>query len=146
MVCLGNICRSPIAEVVMQKLIREQGLNWKVDSAGTNRYHKGGPADPRSVAICKTHGLDLSNHVARRFEPSDFKKYDVIYSLADDVTAEIRSFARTSDDMKNVRGFLDALHPEQLGRSVPDPWYGGDDGFEECYQLVERACRAILKR
>jgi protein-tyrosine phosphatase len=142
-VCLGNICRSPIAEVVLRDLAKRKGLAWTVDSAGTNQWHKGGPADPRSVSVCAGAGIDLSGHIARRFRVDDFEAYDRIYSLATDVTEEIRAFSTSAAQMAKVRNFMDVL-PGAPGRSVPDPWYGGESDFRECYALIERGCAAIV--
>lgn len=133
-VCLGNICRSPIAEGVLQHLAREQGLDWTIRSAGTNRYHKGGPADPRSVAVCQENGVDISRHIARRFERADFTRYDVIYALARDVLSEIEDFSESPEEMDKVITF-----------EVPDPWYSGEREFRECYSIVRKQCEAILQ-
>lgn len=141
MVCLGNICRSPMAELILRERAEKAGLPWEVRSAGTNRYHKGGPADERAIRTCRKFGLDLSSHVARRFTPEDFDRYDVIYSMAVDVTEEIRAFARSPEQMKKVRNFMDHV---RVGASVPDPWYDGEEEFEECFRIVEEVCDAIV--
>lgn len=138
MVCLGNICRSPIAEVIFKKKLLEAGLSWTVRSAGTNRYHKGGPADARAIEVCRGKGMDLSAHIARRLTPADFDQYDVLFSMAADVTEEMQGIVGDESKMSRVRGFMDALYPGQA-RSVPDPWYGGAQGFVECWELIERA-------
>lgn len=145
-VCLGNICRSPIAEGVLKKLVVEQGLSgWTIESAGTNQWHKGGPADPRSETVCRENGVDLSRHVARRFRHGDFAAYDRIYSLAIDVTDEIEEFSKAPAEMERVHNFMDLLAGPSR-RSVPDPWYGGEADFRDCYALIERGCRAILEK
>ena len=142
-VCLGNICRSPIAEGVLRRLAADAGISVFVESAGTNQWHKGGPADLRSVKVCTENGVDISGHIARRFRPIDFAEYDRIFSLASDVTEEMGEFARTPADLKRIENFMDLL-PGESGRSVPDPWYGGERDFQECYRLVEAGCRAVL--
>ncbi len=145
-VCLGNICRSPIAEGVLRKLAVEEGLSgWTIDSAGTNQWHKGGPADPRSEAVCRENGVDISGHIARRFRHSDFSAYDRIYSLASDVTDEIAEFSKSPAEMERVLNFMDLL-PGLALRSVPDPWYGGEEGFRDCFALIERGCRALIEK
>ncbi len=142
-VCLGNICRSPIGEGVFRQFIAAEGLNWTVHSAGTNRYHKGGPADPRSVAACERKGVSIQSHIARRLKSEDFDHYDIIFTMADDVTDEMQEFIRTPDDRKKIVNFLDSLYPKQ-NRNVPDPWYGELEGFDECYDLIEQAARAWM--
>ena len=142
-VCLGNICRSPIAEGVLRQLIGEVGLDWTVHSAGTNRWHKGGPADPRSETVCRENGVDISGHIARRFTHADFRAYDRIYSLATDVTEEIGEFAKGAEEKQRILTFMDLLPGH--GRSVPDPWYGDEADFQACYALLERGCQAIVE-
>lgn len=132
-ICLGNICRSPMGEALLKKHAKAKGLDWMIESAGTNRYHKGGPADPRSVAVCAKNGIDISGHVARRVIPDDFKKYDVLFSMASDVTYELRQFTSDPADLKKIVSFLE-------GADVPDPWYGGQDGFDACFEIIDQAC------
>jgi len=140
MVCLGNICRSPMAEVIFRDLVKKRGLSWTVHSAGTNRYHKGGPADPRAVAECLRRGLDLQAHVARRVVPQDFDAYDVLYSMAEDVTEELAEFATRDRILSRVRPFVAS------GRDVPDPWYGSDGAFASCFELLEQAASEQLEK
>jgi protein-tyrosine phosphatase len=136
-----------MAEGILKAKLQESGVSdWRVESAGTNRWHKGGPADPRSVMACKRKGLDISKHVARRVTPEDFERYDILYSMAVDVNEELREFMRNPAlDSKKVRLFLDELEGME-GQSVPDPWYGEDDAFDHCYDLLERACDSLMKR
>lgn len=142
-VCLGNICRSPIAEGILRKLAAEANLDWTIESAGTNQWHKGGPADPRSESVCREFGVDISRHIARRFHADDFAKFDRIYSLAADVTAEMAEFAKSHEDTAKILNFMDHL-PGEKGRSVPDPWYGDESHFKESFALIERGCRALI--
>lgn len=147
-VCLGNICRSPIAEGVLAKMDREKSLGFTVHSAGTNRHHKGGPADERSVRICKKRGVDISKHIARRFRVEDFTEYDLIYTMAADVVEEMQEFVSKPAHMEKVRNFLDELSPRSKmhGKDVPDPWYGGEEGFSECFDLIEACCAEIAEK
>ena len=147
-VCLGNICRSPMAEGILRKLAREEGLDWEIRSAGTNRFHKGGPADARSVAACAGKKIDISSHIARRMVSGDFDRYDVIFTMADDVTDEMREFIRpesNEQDRLKIINFLDVLSPGE-NRSVPDPWYGASGAFGDCFELVNQASRAWIKK
>ena len=136
MVCLGNICRSPIAEVVLQSEIDSRGLKLKVQSAGTNRYHKGGPADERAIRVCKKRGINLSNHVARRFKTSDFDEFDLIYIMAPDVREEMAQFVTHESQWHKVKYFRND-HPS---KTVPDPWYGDESDFDECFDLISSIC------
>jgi protein-tyrosine phosphatase len=140
MVCLGNICRSPIAEVILNHLAREKGLDWTIRSAGTNRYHKGGPADARTVAICRERGHDLTAHIARRVTTRDFEEYDVLFSMAEDVTDDLRAMCPRPELMGKVRPFRPG------GEDVPDPWHGGAEGFAEGFDIVEAAALAQMIR
>ena len=144
-VCLGNICRSPMAEGIFKKLVHENNLDWEVRSAGTNRHHKGDPADSRTVTACQAQGLDIRSHIARRLRSVDFDHYDVIFTMAGDVTEEMQEFIRSNADRKKVVNFLDVLYPGEE-RSVPDPWYGGMKDFHECYKLVHLACEAWVEK
>ena len=144
-VCLGNICRSPIAEALLRKIATENGLHWTIRSAGTNRYHKGDPADARTIAACAAQGVDIESHVATRLTSSDFDKYDIIFTMAEDVTEEMEEFIRSDKDRKKIVNFLNVLYPNQ-NRSVPDPWYGGVKDFHECFELVFRASQAWVKK
>ena len=143
MVCLGNICRSPIAEAILQKKADEAGLSWTVDSAGTNGFHIGEAPHRLSQKVCKQNGLDISGQLARKFTKKDLADFDLIYAMADDVVEEMRSIAGTQMDESKTCLFLDALHPNQ-NKNVPDPWYGNEDGFTEVYQLIDKTCDAII--
>jgi protein-tyrosine phosphatase len=131
--CLGNICRSPIAEGILRKKINDRNLGWTVSSNGTNRYHKGDPADPRAINVCKKHGIDIRNHIATRFKTADFNAYDLIVCMANDVYDEMQQFVTTKDQLQNV--IIIPFH---------DPWYGDDEGFEACFQTIEAYCKKII--
>ncbi len=145
MVCLGNICRSPIAEGVLRHMAEKQGLNWVVDSAGTNGYHIGEPPHKHSQEVCLKHGIDISEQRARRFEKDDLSQYDKIYVMADDVMRTVSKIAGADADLRNVDYFLNELFPGE-NRSVPDPWYGERDGYLPVYQMIEQACDSIIRK
>lgn len=145
MVCLGNICRSPIAEGVMQHKIQKHGLDWTVASAGTNRYHTGDCPHPLSQKVCNLHGIDISAQQARTFTEYDFKEYDRIYAMAQDVYIEIKRIGGKRADMSKVDYFLNELHPGQ-NLSVPDPYFGAEDGYHRVYEMIEATCEAIIKK
>ena len=144
MVCLGNICRSPLAEGIMRQKIEELGLNAKVDSAGTANYHVGHSPDRRSIASGLTHGVDISGLRGRQFQVSDFDEFDLIYVMDKSNYANVLAMARGEDDKVKVDLLLNAVKPNSF-REVPDPYYGGPQGFENVYQLINKACDAIAR-
>lgn len=145
MVCLGNICRSPIAEGVLRHKIEQHGLDWTVESAGTNSYHTGEPPHRHSQKVCKANGVDISAQRARRFRADDFEQYDKIYVMAGDVYDDVVSMAGNKVKKEKLEYFLNELGEEENG-SVPDPWYGNEDGYTPVYQLIERTCEAIINK
>jgi protein-tyrosine phosphatase len=142
MICLGNICRSPLAEVIMQKLVSERGLDVHVESCGTGGYHAGQGAHPGSVDVARTHGLDLSRHEAKQFESSvDFERFDWHVCMDTSNRNGIRHQDRDGRYEDRIVLLLD--HSTGDGpRDVPDPYYGG--GFENVYQLIEDGCAGFL--
>ena len=145
LVCLGNICRSPIAEGVLRHKIAEQGLDWEVASAGTNSYHTGEPPHKHSQKVCMLNGVDISSQRARKFKASDFEAYDKIYAMAADVYDEIIEIAGNKVVPAKLDYFLNELEEGKNG-SVPDPWYGDETGYAPVYELIEKACEAIIKK
>lgn len=145
MVCLGNICRSPIAEGLMLHMIQQHGLDWQVDSAGTESYHIGSAPHRHSQEICRRNGIDICYQRARQFSRKDFERYDKIYALAEDVYEEIQRIGGRDADMSRVELLLNELNPGG-NESVPDPYYGGADGYIFVYELIERSCEAIVKK
>lgn len=145
MVCLGNICRSPLAEGILRHKVKQAGLNWQVDSAGTNSYHIGEPPHTLSQKVAKLNGIDICDQRARRFVKEDFDRYDKIYAMADDVVDDIKKIAKEKFDPNKVDLFLNELHPGK-NKSVPDPWYGPEPGYHEVYKLIEEACNVIVQK
>ena len=145
MVCLGNICRSPLAEGILKHKVKAAGLNWQIDSAGTNGYHIGEAPHRLSQKVAKLNGIDICDQKARQFSKEDFDRYDKIYALADDVVDEIKWIAKEKYDPKKVDLLLNELHPGQ-NLSVPDPWYGPEPGYHEVYKIIEAACDAIINK
>ena len=145
MVCLGNICRSPLAEGILKHKAKQAGLNWQIDSAGTNGYHIGEPPHRLSQKVAKLHGIDICDQKARKFEKEDFARYDKIYAMADDVIDNIRRIAKDKFDPYKVDLFLNELHPGK-NLSVPDPWYGTEPGYHEAYKIIDEVCDAIIRK
>lgn len=144
MVCLGNICRSPLAEGILKQKAIEAGLNWTVDSAGTNGYHVGEAPHLLSQKVARLNGIDISGQKARRFRASDFQHYDLIYAMASDVMDEIKHIARHEFDPTRADLLLNVLEPS-CNKDVPDPWYGTEPGYHFAYALIESACEEIIR-
>ncbi len=138
MVCLGNICRSPLAEGIMQHLAKENGLDWHIDSAGTGNWHIGEGPDRRSTRIAREHGIDISQQVCRLFKISDFDDFDQIFVMDGNNFGDILALARNEEDTKKVKLLLG-------DKIVPDP-YPDDSQFESVFNLIEAACREIIKQ
>lgn len=145
MVCLGNICRSPIAEGLMRHKIKQHGLDWEVASAGTESYHIGSAPHRFSQKVCLAKGVDISAQRARQFSVADFEQYDKIYAMAGDVYDEIKRIGGRKTDMSKVDYFLNELEAATNG-SVPDPWYGDEDGYLPVYEMIDRTCDAIIEK
>lgn len=143
MVCLGNICRSPMAEGILEHKAKKAGLDWVVESAGTNGYHVGEPPHRLSQKVSRLNGIDICYQRARRFVPEDFDRYDKIYALADDVLDEIRWIAGKKFEPSKVDLLLNELYPGQ-NRSVPDPWYGTEPGYHEVFKVLDEVCEKII--
>jgi protein-tyrosine phosphatase len=143
-VCLGNICRSPTAEAVFRELVRREAahLAIEVDSAGTHGYHTGSPPDERSIAAARRRGIDISALRARVVEAADFERFDLLLAMDEPVYERLRQVAPRGQ-AERVRLFLEYA-PQLRRREVPDPYYGGESGFEEVLDLAEEAARGQL--
>lgn len=145
MVCLGNICRSPMAEGVLRARIEHAGKKAIVDSAGTSDYHIGESPDFRAIRTLEKRGIDISGLSARQFTAKDFDEFDFIYAMDASNLMNILSLARNDDDRKKVSLILNESHPGS-NRSVPDPYYGGMEGFDEVYDLLNEVSTIILSK
>ena len=136
MVCLGNICRSPLAHGIMEHLVLQNGLNWEIDSAGTGGWHIGQPPDRRSIGIAKKYGLDISLQTCRKFDVLDFEKFDQILVMDHNNLLDVTAMARNEAEKNKISLFMkDAI--------VPDPYYE-DDQFDPVYQMIEKRCKEFL--
>lgn len=145
MVCLGNICRSPIAEGVLQDKAFKAGLNWSIESAGTNSYHTGEAPHPLAQKVAKMNGIDISNQRKRKFLASDFDVYDRIYAMAEDVLHDMKRIAGKKFDETKASLLMNELYPGEH-MDVPDPWYGPEPGYHEVFELINKACDAIIEK
>ena len=143
MVCLGNICRSPIAQGILSS--KTKHLNVIVASAGTAGYHTGSPPDRRSIEIAKRHNIDLQNQRARQFTRNDFDEFDIIYAMDTNNYAHLIALTKNQKEKEKIRMILNEIEPG-LFQSVPDPYYGGKNGFEKVYNLLEKACHKIVNQ
>ncbi len=144
-VCLGNICRSPMAEGTFRHLVEEQGLDHlvEIDSAGTGAWHVGNPPDHRATATALPRGIDLSTQRARKVCHEDFEHYDHILAMDHENHANLMHMS-PAEHRHKIRLFL-SLASEEHEREVPDPYYGGEQGFEHALDLVQTASRGLLR-
>lgn len=143
MVCLGNICRSPLAEGILKSKIFSD--NVFVDSAGTSGHHEGELPDKRSILIAEKNGIDITNQRSRKFIISDFDNYDLIYAMDQSNYRDILSLARNDEDSLKVNMILNESNPGK-NLDVPDPYYGGQKGFEHVFELLNDACEIIASK
>jgi protein-tyrosine phosphatase len=141
-VCLGNICRSPLAEAAFRARMAEAGQDWLVDSAGTGGWHAGEAPDPRAQEVALRHGSDIATYQARKLVAADYDRFTHIYALDADNLAAIRRRAQ-ADAGAAIGLLLDAV-PGREGRSVADPYFGPDEGFEVTWDEVDAAARALV--
>jgi protein-tyrosine phosphatase len=145
LVCLGNICRSPLAEGIMRKIAAERNLDVEIDSAGTSHWHVGEHPDARAIHAAANHGIDISKLTARQFTQEDYKNFDRIYVMDETNLEDVISLASSRADNEKVKLFL-----EEAGgyffTSVPDPYYGSAGGFEKVFTLLEEAAKKIFDK
>ena len=145
MVCLGNICRSPLAEGILQDKAFKAGLNWSVESAGTESYHVGQPPHPLSQKVARMNGIEICNQRARRFVAEDLERFDKIYALSNDVMDDMKRIAGKKFDAAKVDLLMNELYPNE-NLDVPDPWYGTEEGYHRAFELIDAACDMIIKK
>lgn len=143
MVCLGNICRSPLAEGILKSKLSSDTVY--VDSAGTGDYHVNDLPDSRSIAVAKKHGLDITDQRGRQFKAEDFKKFDLIYVMDNFNYNDAISLAASTEDQEKVKLILNEVFPGE-NVDVPDPYQGGQQGFENVYNMLDEACTIIAKK
>ncbi len=144
MVCLGNICRSPLAEGILKSKIAEKGLDWIVESRGTGSWHVGGLPDSRSIEVGRNHGIDITDQRAQQIKKQDLSDFDLIYGMDTSNYNNILKMCHTDKQKSKVAMILNESQPG-YNQSVPDP-YWNDGGFEGVYQMLDKACDAIIAR
>ena len=142
MVCLGNICRSPLAEGILS--LKGKHLNLEVDSAGTAAYHIGKQPDIRSIEIANKYTIDLNKQRARQFSRADFDKFDIIYAMDTNNYAHLIRLASSETERNKIRMILNEINPKAY-QSVPDPYYGGENGFQDIYNMLDKASDKIIQ-
>lgn len=138
LVCLGNICRSPMAEGILRAMIAREGLPWITDSAGTIDHHSGEAPDPRAIKVMKARGIDISDLRARQLRADDFKEFDVLFAMDESNLRNMLAIAPDKASAKKARLVMD-LAPRHALREVPDPYFGGEAGFVEVYDMLTQA-------
>jgi protein-tyrosine phosphatase len=145
MVCLGNICRSPMAEGVLQKKLEENNLDAQVDSCGFEAYHLGKHPHSMAIQTAKNHGIDISGQRQRLFKEEDFDIFDKIYVMDSANYRDVQRKSRSEEDMQKVDYLRNVVHPKS-NKHVPDPWGGTMEDYEYAFQLIDEACEGIIKR
>ena len=143
-VCLGNICRSPLAEGILKEKIKNHDLPWSVDSAGTGAWHVGELPDPRSIAVAQLHNIDITDQRARQFKAHDLDNYDLILAMDSSNYRNIIQMASTDEQKEKVYLVMNFVSPG-MNENVPDPYYG-NDGFQQVYDMLDAASDAIIKK
>lgn len=144
MVCLGNICRSPLAEGIMKKKIKENNLDWAVESAGTGYWHIGELPDERSIAVARKYGIDITDQRARQLKTADLQVFDLIFVMDSSNYRNVQTFANTPEEEHKIELIMNLVKPG-YNQNVPDPYYNSD-GFEEVYQMLDSACTKIIEK
>ena len=145
MVCLGNICRSPLAEGILRDKIKKAGLDWTVDSAGTGNYHIGEAPHLLSQKVAQVNGIDISDLRVRQFVKEDMLSFDKIYVMDADNYNDVRRMSKELWNEHKVDLIMNELYPDE-NRSVPDPWYGTEKDFHEVYEMLDEVCTEIINK
>lgn len=145
MVCLGNICRSPLAEGIMRKKLEDSGMDGFVDSCGFEAFHTGETPDPRSIETARQHGVDITMQQARLFLVDDFDRFDKIYVMDHNNYSDVASYARNKEDLNKVDFIMNAVYPGS-NLPIPDPYYGGKSGFKNVWEMLDQASDNIIEQ
>ncbi len=145
MVCLGNICRSPLAHGILQHKVDQQGLTAQIDSAGTNGYHNGELPDSRSMEIALRNGIDISYQRSRQIKRQDIEHYDLIYVMDSSNYNNVLSMTQSEEEAQKVIMIMNELDAGK-NTNVPDPYYGGEDGFRNVFEMLDQATDRIIEK
>lgn len=144
MVCLGNICRSPLGEGILEDKVKKAGLNWTIDSAGTSSYHDGDAPHILSQKVAKLHNIDISKQICRQFTKEDMLQFDKIYAMDKEVYNDIKHISGVLWNSNKTDLLMNELYPAK-NIDVPDPWYGTEKNYHEVYKMIDKACDAIIE-
>ncbi len=144
MVCLGNICRSPLAEGILRHKCKQKKLEWHIDSAGTGNWHSGSLPDDRSIKIALKYGIDITDQRARTINSSDFEVFDLIFAMDSSNYNNLKRWALNKDEEDKIKLIMEEVHPEET-LSVPDPYFD-DNGFQIVYEMLDKACDKIIEK
>ncbi len=144
MVCLGNICRSPLAEGILKHKCTQKKLDWYIDSAGTGKWHLGAAPDKRSVQIAAKHQIDISSQRARTVNSSDYEEFDLIFAMDNSNYKNLMQWALDKEEEAKVKLIMDEVYPDDL-MSVPDPYFD-DNGFQTVFDMLDKACDKIIEK
>ncbi len=144
MVCLGNICRSPLAEGILNHKAKARNLNWQIDSAGTGSWHAGESPDSRSIDVAEKYGIDISHQRARQLQAKDLAAYDILLAMDSSNYQNILKMATSKEEEAKVKMIMNYVQPG-YNQNVPDPYYDSN-GFEQVYQMLDKACEEILQQ
>ena len=146
MVCLGNICRSPLAEGILESKAKKLGLHWKIDSAGThNNYHLGEVPHPLSQKVANLHSVDISKQCARAFVAEDFERFDKIYAMSADIIVNMKNIARNKFRPENIDLLMNEIYPGK-NLDVPDPWGEEEPAYHKVFAMIDKACEKIVEK
>jgi protein-tyrosine phosphatase len=145
MVCLGNICRSPLADGILRFKTKRENLDWVIDSAGTYSGHQGENPDPRAIKCAKKYGVDISYLVARPFSKKDFDDFDKIYVMDSSNYQDVLRLAVDEADEQKVEMIMNVVNPGK-NQAVPDPYWGEDEDFDAVYKMLDEACEKIIQQ
>ena len=143
MVCLGNICRSPLAEGLMDHYAKEAGLDWEIDSAGTGGWHSGEQPHPLSQKVAKKNGIDISNQIAKVFVKEDIERFDRIFVMDQSNFEDVKSICGSTWDSDKVDYLLNQINPGK-NNAVPDPWSHPEEKYHEVFELIKNACCSFI--
>lgn len=144
-VCLGNICRSPLAAGLLKQQAIEKGFDWQIDSAGLANKYIGNPADPRILKVAENHAIDLSNHIARKFDINDFDKFDMIVTMDDKLYQKLSEKALTLIQRDKIWVLADFLLEVGDNVDIPDPYFWEENLFESLFIKIETACKLLIE-
>lgn len=143
MVCLGNICRSPLAEGILKHKVAQNGLNWHIESAGTYGGHADEKPDKRSQKIAKKNGIDITDQRSRQVRTFDFEEFDIIYAMDKSNFNNLRVMAENEEEKTKVKMIMNEISEDDI--DVPDPYYG-EYGFENVFDMLDKACNVIIEK